>query len=151
MSHQLSHTFPICDAEAQTPVKPPSTQPHPPPQCPKPTLPNSLLLHFLVDKWLEEKGRTDVSVNIFCGNCKKDGLHEMCKTWPHYIFSQSTDWYEFIKCWPIASFCWPTVLIKGKLPSQGAKCYGSSLLCQQTTFSSPATLFSQVPFTLQPK
>lgn len=28
MSHQLSHTFPIYDAEAQTPVKPLSFSPH---------------------------------------------------------------------------------------------------------------------------
>lgn len=88
MSHQLSHTFPICDAEAQTPVKPPSTQPHPPPQCPKPTLPNSLLLHFLVDKWLEEKGRTDMSVNIFVEIARRMGCMK-CARLDHITFSAS--------------------------------------------------------------
>lgn len=52
MSHQLSHTFPICAAKAQTPVKLPSTvsQTHP-----APLLSHASRSQFLVDGWLKEE------------------------------------------------------------------------------------------------
>lgn len=151
MSHQLSHTFPICDAEAQTPLRPPSS---PPLQGPKPILllPPASFSYFSVDGWLKEEEKESVCERFWGhtpwgGMCwgkllLKDGLQQMFKIRPQYIFSQPTDWFEFIKFWPIASLCWPTVQIKGKPPSQGAKCYAPSPLCEQTTFSSPLHLCS---------
>lgn len=72
VSHQLSHTVSVSDAEAQMPVKPP---PSPPQHYPEPTLLHpAFSSHFSGDDWLKDGVRKGVSVNIFGGHTPCGGM-----------------------------------------------------------------------------
>ena len=161
MTHQLSHTFPICDAEAQTPIKPRSLSPHSSLE-PAHFTSAALLLsaasgHFLVDGRLKQGAEKGSVWGHFWGHpryARGDiavggmGLQKMWNIWPPYIFSQPTDRFYFIRFWLIESHCWPTGQIKGScslmVPSATIPpCCASK---QQPPFSCIAVLSGTIEF-----
>lgn len=111
MSHQLSHTFSVCDVEAQVTVRPPSvSSTHPTELC----------------ATLRERAKRTFCSHVMCGSHIKMGCMKYAKASHNAQFSTEND-KGLLHFLSAGHQC----KSKGKPPYQGAKCYCSSLLCQQ--------------------
>lgn len=129
MTHELSHTFPICEVKEHTHKNTP-VPPTPPLTWKHPAELNTLQPFRCLTRKLTEMDKSLFQSHICVGipdKCSPDTGHGAeCKS--------ST--YSFIQFWPTASSCWPTAGLKVRSPlslslSEGAKCDSSSLLSQQ--------------------